>query len=84
MKNWVRQALTRRMRKNVRGKQVETEIPPNEKVVWVITFSIASLGCLTALEIVHMIIFKTWNSEVFAAISGLIGTITGVFLGAKA
>jgi hypothetical protein len=39
-----------------------------------------SLACLTALQIVHMIYLGSWNSEIFAAITGLIGTITGILV----
>jgi len=37
-----------------------------------------------AIEIVHLAVPHTWNSEVFAAITGLRGTVTGIFLGQKA
>jgi len=31
-----------------------------------------------------MIHFGSWNSEIFSAITGLIGTITGVFISQRA
>jgi acetylglutamate kinase len=39
--------------------------------------------CLSALEIAHMAFLGTWNSEIFAAITGLTGTVTGIFVGQK-
>jgi hypothetical protein len=40
--------------------------------------------CLSVLEVAHMAFLGAWNSEVFAAITGLSGTITGIFVGQKA
>jgi hypothetical protein len=40
--------------------------------------------CLSALEIAHMAFLGTWNSEVFAGITGLIGTVSGVLIGQHA
>ena len=76
MRSLIRRALT----KTVRVKKREMELPPSEHIVYLITFSIYAFIGLTALEIVHMLYFGSWNSEVFSAITGLIGTITGVFL----
>ena len=80
MKALIRKALTR----TVRVKKREMKLPPSEHIVYLITFSIYAFIGLTALEIVHMIYFGSWNSEVFSAITGLIGTITGVFLSQRA
>jgi len=38
------------------------------------------LATLTAIEIAHIIALKSFNQTVFSTISGLIGTIIGVFL----
>jgi len=51
--------------------------------VYLVTVSIYAFIGLTALEVIHVIYFGRWNSEIFAAISGLIGTITGIFVGQK-
>jgi hypothetical protein len=37
--------------------------------------------CLSAVEIAHMIFLHSWNSEVFASITGLIGLVTGILIG---
>jgi hypothetical protein len=39
---------------------------------------------LSAIEIVNIIVLKVWNAEIFATITGLTGTITGVIIGKKA
>jgi len=76
MRNAIRKALT----KTVRLKKREMELPPSEHVVWMMYFATISLIGLTTLEIIHIICFRSWNSEVFSAITGLIGTIIGIFV----
>jgi hypothetical protein len=71
---WIRQG--RKSRKRVR-------IQPSESVVYGVSFAITALAGLVVLEIAYMTIFGAWNSEIFAAITGLIGTITGVFISQK-
>ncbi|MEM3698031.1 MAG: hypothetical protein QXQ94_11155 [Candidatus Bathyarchaeia archaeon] len=84
MKNWIRRALTRKIiHKGPKGKQQIIVIPPNEKLVYGVKFAISMTTCLSALEIAHMAILGRWNSEVFAAITGLIGTISGILIAQK-
>jgi len=80
MKNSVRKALTRTITETRRGRERRVQIPPSERLVYAVYFSLGMVVCLTALEIVHLVVLGRWNSEVFAAITGLIGTITGIFL----
>lgn len=80
MRNAIRRALT----KTVQTKKQRIELPPGEHIVYLITFSIYAFIGLTALEIIHMLYFGAWNSEVFSAITGLIGTITGTFISQRA
>ena len=75
----IKRALTRR--KIQRGRVVSEE--PNEKLVYGVWFAVAMVVCLTALEMVHLAVMHVWNSEVFAAITGLSGTVLGVFVGQK-
>jgi hypothetical protein len=72
MKNWIRKALTR-----------APDEEPNEKLVLLVKFAIAMTLCFTGLEIVHLAFLGKWNSEIFAAISGLSGTVMGIFIGQK-
>ena len=75
----IKRALTRR--RVQRGRLVNEE--PNEKIVLGVKFGIAMTVCLSLLEVAHLAIMHSWNSEVFAAISGLSGTILGIFVGQK-
>ena len=75
----IKRALTRR--RVQRGRLVNEE--PNEKIVLGVKFAIAMTVCLSLLEVAHLAIMHSWNSEVFAAISGLSGTILGIFVGQK-
>ncbi len=80
MPDFIKRALTRR--RIQRGRMVVEE--PNEKLVTGVKFAIEMTICLTVLEIAHLVFLQSWNSEVFAAISGLSGTILGIFVGQKA
>ncbi len=80
MPDFIKRALTRR--RIQRGRMVVEE--PNEKLVMGVKFAIEMTICLTVLEIAHLVFLQSWNSEVFAAISGLSGTILGIFVGQKA
>jgi hypothetical protein len=76
----IKRALTRRHIQ--RGKVVVEE--PNETLVYVVKFGISMTICLSALEVAHLALLHSWNSEVFAAITGLSGTVMGIFVGRKA
>ena len=75
----IRRALTRK--RVQRGKIISEE--PNEKLVLGVKFAIGMTACLSVLEIAHMALMGTWNSEIFAAITGLSGTVMGIFVGQK-
>jgi len=85
MTDWIKKALTRTVaRKGSRGKTEIIIVQPNEKLVLGVKFAIGMTVCLSALEIAHMAFLETWNSEVFAGITGLIGTVSGILIGQKA
>jgi hypothetical protein len=75
----IKRALTRRRKQ--RGRVVTEE--PAKSLVYLVKFSIGMTACLTAIEIAHLALLRTWNSEVFAAITGLSGTVLGIFVGQK-
>jgi hypothetical protein len=84
MRDWVKKALTRRVHKRgPRGQHQVEVIEPNEKLVLGVKFAIGMTICLSTLEIAHMAFLGSWNSEIFAAITGLTGTVTGIFVGQK-
>ncbi len=77
-KDPVKRALTQR--RTSQGNAVQEA---NAKLVYAVWFAIAMLLCLTVLEIVYVALMGTWNSEIFAGIMGLSGTVLGIFLGQK-
>ena len=80
MTDFVKRALTRR--RKVRHREVAEE--PDGRLVLGVKFAMVMVACLTALEITYLAVLRSWSSEVFAAITGLSGSIFGVFLGEKA
>ena len=85
MTDWIRKALTKTVqRKGSRGREQIVVVQPNEKLVYAVKFAIGMTVCLSALEITHMAFLGTWNSEIFAGITGLIGTVSGILIGQKA
>jgi len=79
MTDWIKKALTKT--KQQHNQLAITE--PDNSLVYGVKFTIALTISLTALEITHLLILKTWNSEIFSAITGLAGTITGIFITQK-
>jgi len=82
MKNPIREALTKTIRAR-KGRQ-EVEVPPSQRLLYAVYFSLGMVVCLSALEAVHLIVLGKWNTEIFTVIAGLVGNITGIFLTQKA
>jgi hypothetical protein len=76
----IKRALTRRRRFPGRDVLIEE---PNERLVLGVKFAIGMTAFLSALELAHMALFHTWNAEIFATITGLSGTVIGLFVGQK-
>jgi hypothetical protein len=76
----IKRALTRRRR--VPGRPVIVE-EPNETLVYCVKFIMVMIVCLSALEVACMAFLGSWSSEVFSAIMGLVGIVTGIFVGQK-
>ena len=82
--SWVRRALTKKLtRKGPKGRQQVIVVPPSERLLYAVYFSLGMTICLTVLEAVHLVVLGKWNTEIFAVIAGLIGNITGIFLTQK-
>jgi hypothetical protein len=79
--DFVKKALTRKISR--RKGLVET-VEPDSRLVLGTKFAIAATFCLSAIEIANLAVLGTWNSEVFAAITGLCGTIMGILITQKA
>ena len=82
MRGWIKKALTRTLTvKGPRGKmEKKIEVEPSSRLVYAMTFSVYALLSLVALQIAHLIVLREWNSEIFAATTGLIGTISGILI----
>jgi hypothetical protein len=82
--SWIRRALTKKLaRKGPKGRQQIIVVPPSDRLLYAVYFSLGMTACLTMLEAVHLIVLGKWNPEIFAVIAGLIGNITGIFLTQK-
>ena len=79
MTDWIKKALTRKTVDKTALSNL-AEVSPSERLVLGVKFAMTLTFSLTALEIAHLALLGTWNSEVFAAITGLTGTITGVLI----
>jgi hypothetical protein len=85
MRNFIEKALTRTVSVRVgRGKTLEVEVPPNKKLVYGMYSAMVALICLTVLEATYIYALRSFSSEIFAAISMVVGTILGAFFGQKA
>jgi uncharacterized protein YndB with AHSA1/START domain len=85
MRDLIRKALTRRISiKGPRGKRARyVEVEPSDRLVYGVYFAIAALTALTILEATYILVLRSFSSEVFSAITGLIGTIVGALATAK-
>lgn len=73
------------LRRKGRGRKLEkVTVAPSERFVYVMMFCVVALVMLTILEVTHLVFVGVWNSEIFSAITTLIGAIIGAFIGAKA
>ena len=81
MRDPIKRALTRRI--SVKGRRRQIELEPSERLVYGMYFAMVALIALTAVEIVHIVYIGSFSSEIFSAITGLIGTIVGVLVTAK-
>ena len=79
MTDWIKKALTKTKQQHSQPLIIE----PDTKLVYGVKFTIAITISLTALEITHLLILKAWNSEIFSAITGLAGTLMGIFITQK-
>jgi len=85
LKEAIRTALTQKVAvsKGARRELRIEEVPPSERLVLFVQFAMVTIAALTVLELVHLAVLGRWNTEIFAAITGLVGTITGLLLGGK-
>jgi len=84
MRGFIKRALTKTiMIRTARGDTQQIDIPPDKKLLYSIYFAITALTMLTTLETTYMLVFQSFNNEIFAAITLIVGTILGTFYGQK-
>jgi hypothetical protein len=85
MSSWIKKALTRRISiKHPRSKrQWQIEVEPSKRLVYGMYFAITALISLTILEATYIYVLRSFSTEIFAAITLLIGTILGAFFGKR-
>lgn len=64
-------------------KRRAIEVEPSDRFVYGVYFAIAALTSLTLLEATYILVLRSFSSEIFAAITLVIGTILGAFFGQK-
>jgi len=79
LRNFIKKALTRKIKLTRRTVEVE----PSLRLVYGMYFAIATVICLTILEATYILVLRSFSTEIFSAITGLIGTIIGVLLTSK-
>ena len=80
LKNPIRKALRKTV--HIRGKTAYVE--PSDRLGYGMPFTIVALLSLTALEAVHIVYIRSFSSEIFVALSMVVGTILGAFFRQKA
>lgn len=81
MREWIKKALTRRI--SIKGRRRQIELEPSERLVYGMYFAIAALIALTLLEATYILVLRSFSTEIFAAITLVIGTILGAFFGQR-
>jgi hypothetical protein len=75
-------ALRRKVhRRGPRGKEEVVYVEADERVVLLVKFTIIMSLCLAGLEVASLAFLHAWSSECFAALTGLVGTVSGVLIG---
>ena len=72
MEDFIQKVLTRKV-----GRK---KVKPTRGLLYTVYFALAALVLMSMLEIVHVIFLHSWNAEVFASITGFIGTVTGILI----
>jgi len=84
MHDFIKRALTKTIEiRTAQGNTQQLEITPDKKLLYGMYFALTALIMLTALETTYMIVFQTFNNEIFAAMMLVVGTILGTFYGQK-
>jgi hypothetical protein len=83
VKERISKLLTKKVLVESGEKLKRVEIPPSRTLVYGVLAAIAMLLLLTLLEIAHMAFMGSFNAEIFATITLVVGTLLGTFFGQK-
>jgi hypothetical protein len=83
MKEQISKLLTKKVLLKSGTKVKRVEVPPSKTLVYGILAAIVTLILLTFLEIAHMAFMGSFNVEIFATITLIVGTLLGTFFGQK-
>ena len=84
MRGRISKLLTKKVLVQSGEKVKRVEIPPSQTLVYGVLAAITALVMLVALEIAHMAFLGSFNVEIFATITLVVGTLLGTFFGQKA
>ncbi len=83
MLRWLRRLLTRRTVSEAgasRRVRVAGDVP-SDRFVLIVALMIIFFAGLVALEVVHMLVFGSWNEAIFNGVMLIVGTIVGAVWG---
>ncbi len=84
MKERISKLLTKKVLVKSGKKMKPVEIPPSQTLVYGVLTAIVTLVLLVTLEIAHMAFIGSFNVEIFATITLIVGALLGTFFGQKA
>ena len=83
MKERISKLFTKKVLLTTGQKTERVEVPPSQTLIYGVVAATAILGLLTALEIAHIMFLGGFNSDIFATITLVVGTLLGTFFGQK-
>ena len=84
MKERISKLLTKKVLVKSGKKMKRVEIPPSQTLVYGVLTATTTLVLLVTLEIAHMAFMNSFNVEIFATITLIVGALLGTFFGQKA
>ena len=83
MKEQISKLFTKKVLLKSGQKTKRVEIPPSQTLIYGVIAATAILIMLTVLEVAHMMYLGSFNIEIFATITLVVGTLLGTFFGQK-
>lgn len=83
MTDLIKEALTARRKSTKTRGRPAVVFEPSPKLVLLVKFALIMTTLLCGLQVAHLAVLHSWNSEIFAGISGLIALVAGVLIGRR-